>query len=397
MRIALMGDFDTYLLRGLERPQELLPYRLSPGSNLLRGFRELGVGVKDIHILVDTPEVKQVAIEEGPLGILHRLPCPRFSGSACFHLWRRHALLRELGRIQPDILHGHGTEAEYAFTAVTSPYPNVITFHGIMHRVQEIVPPPVLSTRHVARWLEKLVARKARHVISLSQEVETFLREQRSPARCHRIPNAVGPWFFEIQPMRRGDGTRVLLFVGTIYPLKGLLELVEALAGLQGMVSQDIVLRVIGPEAGGDYAARVRRRAQELGVDKQIEWLGIRSEHGVSDALARSDIFVLPSFMENMPMCIAEAFAAGVPVVSTTAGGIPNWVEDGKTGLLVAPGDSKELARALGTLLQDESLRNRLGSAGRARALADYYPRVVAAKTLEVYETILREPASRQA
>src|ERR1035438_10923773 len=165
MRIALAGDFDTYVIRGLERPAHLLPYRLSPGLNLLRGLRELGQA--EVHILVTTREVSTVQVEEGPFGTVHRLSCPPVSGSPTFFLWRRHLILKELARIQPDIVHGQGTEAEYALTAVTSPYPHVITFHGIMHRVHQITPLPLFSLSHVPRWMEKIVVHKARDVISI--------------------------------------------------------------------------------------------------------------------------------------------------------------------------------------------------------------------------------------
>src|SRR5882724_651766 len=160
MRIALAGGFDTYLMRGLERPAHLLPYRLSPGLNLLRGLRELGQ--RDVHILVSTSEVNAVKVDDGPFGTVYRVPCPPASGSPTFFLWRRHLLLKELARIKPDVVHGQGTEQEYAITAVTSPYPHVITFHGIMARVHQVTPPPLLSLNHVPRWIEKLVVRKAR-------------------------------------------------------------------------------------------------------------------------------------------------------------------------------------------------------------------------------------------
>jgi glycosyltransferase involved in cell wall biosynthesis len=389
MRIALIGDFDTFLCRGLERPQELLPCRLTPSLNLLRGFRE--IGLTDIHIVVVTSEVRRPTVDEGPLGVLHRLPCQPLSGSASFFLWRRHSILAELKKIQPDIVHGQGTENASAFTAVTSPYPNVITFHGIMHRVHIVMPPPLFSLSHVTRLIEKVVARKARYVISISHEVEEFLRQRRSRARTFRIPNAMAPCFFEVQrPQRNTDGY-ALLYVGTIDQRKGLLHLVEALAIVQRRLGQLVRLRVIGGGRDGVYGRSVRARAAELGVTEQIEWMGVLNELAVARAMAASDALVLPSFWENMPMCVGEAMAAALPVVSTRAAGIPDWVEEGKTGLLVTPGQSGELADALVTLLSDAGLRERLGATARAKALAQYAPRVVAQKTLEAYESILKE------
>ena len=390
MRIALLGDFDTFLFRGVERPLSRSYYRLSPALNLARGFTELGV--RDIHYLVVTPEVDRLTMDDGPFGTLHRIPQPRGSGSATFFLWRRHLILRELARIQPDIVHGQGTEAEYAFTAVTSGYPNVITVHGIMHRVQRVTPPPLLSLGHVPRWIEKLVVRKAGDVICLSREVEHFFKERGSRARCHSVPNAVAPCFFDVQPEPRAHDGFALLFVGTIYPLKGLLHLVEALAEARKKLGAAILLRVIGHIGGGadaiEYDKQLRRRAEELHIADHIQWLGVLNERDVARQLARSDVLVLPSFQETLPMSVAEAMAAGVPVIATRAGGTPELVEHNQTGLLVTPGKSDELAGALCELLPNVTLRRQFGAAGRAKALAQYAPRVVAAKTLGVYETI---------
>jgi glycosyltransferase involved in cell wall biosynthesis len=275
-------------------------------------------------------------------------------------------------------------------TAVTSPFPHVITFHGIMDRVHRVTPPPLFSLNHVPRWTEKFVVRSVQNVISISQDVDDFLRERKSRARSFRIPNAMAPCFFEVKPEPRTDGRYAILYVGAIQPRKGLIYLVEALARLRDAFDNSLVLRVVGA-SGGTYKDEVMQRAVALNVAGQMEWLGVLKERDVAQVLARSDLLVLPSFWENMPMCIGEAFAAGVPVVSTRTAGIPNWVDHGKTGLLVKPGDSVELADAVGQLLRDEPLRRAMGAAGRAKATAEYLPRVVAEKTLAAYETICRK------
>jgi glycosyltransferase involved in cell wall biosynthesis len=393
MRIALLGDFDTFLFRGLERPPSHGQYRLSPALNLARGFAELGV--KDIHYFVNTPEVDKETVDDGPFGALHRLPCPPLSGTATFYLWRRHIFLKALRRIQPDIVHGQGTEEQYALAAVTSPYPHVITFHGIIHRVHEIVPPPLISPNHVPRFVEKFVVKKAKNVICLSHEVENFLRERNSQARCYFIPNAVAPCFFETQPAPRNENEFTLLFVGTIYPLKGLLHIVEAMPLVQKSAQKTVKLHLIGAVGGGkiaaDYEKLIRNRAAELQIHGQIEWLGVQNERGVAQALTQADVLVSASFQETSPMAVAEAMAAGVPVVATRAGGTSELVDDGVTGLLVAAANAEELAAALAKLCRDSELRRQMGAAARAKALAKYAPSVVAQQTLAVYESICRE------
>jgi glycosyltransferase involved in cell wall biosynthesis len=96
-----------------------------------------------------------------------------------------------------------------------------------------------------------------------------------------------------------------------------------------------------------------------------VELLGDRDD--VPDLLGRSDVFVLSTLSEGMPISILEAMAAGLPVVASEVGGIPEIVVDGETGLLVPPGDADALAGALRRLLDDPELRRRLGAAGRAR------------------------------
>jgi glycosyltransferase involved in cell wall biosynthesis len=392
MRIALLGDFDTYVVRGLQRPAELLPYHLEPGLNLLRGLRE--IGARDVHIVIVTPEVKRVTVEEGPLGTVHRIPRVPLAGAASFFLGQRRAMWKELSEIQPEIAHGQGTEGSYAFTAVTSPYPNVATIHGIMHRIHRASPLPFFSLTHVPRWMEKIVVSRARDVVCISPEVRNFFVERGSAARCHLIPNAVTPCFFAAGESRRLVTEPVALFVGTISPLKDVLTLVEAAARARREWNVPVRLKLIGQRgagaAGERYFRQVRARVEALGLTECVEFCGVRSAEDVATALKESAVLVLPSRQESAPMCVAEAMAAAVPVVATRVGGVPSLVDDNVTGVLVKAEQPSELARAMAAVLKNEALAHRLGEAGRAKALAHHTPRAVAEKTLAVYEEILR-------
>jgi glycosyltransferase involved in cell wall biosynthesis len=113
-----------------------------------------------------------------------------------------------------------------------------------------------------------------------------------------------------------------------------------------------------------------RAALEAAAATAQVELLGERGD--VPEQLAASDVFVLSSRSEGMPMSILEAMAAGLPVVASAVGGIPEIVRDGETGLLVPPGDADALAAALGRLLDDDGLRRRLGAAGRERALDEF-------------------------
>jgi glycosyltransferase involved in cell wall biosynthesis len=95
------------------------------------------------------------------------------------------------------------------------------------------------------------------------------------------------------------------------------------------------------------------------------DWLDRAQRDAVLEA---SDVFVLPSHAEGVPMAMLEAMAFGLPVVTTAVGGIPDVVTDGREGLVVSPGDIDELRQALQTLVDNESLRLDLGRSARLRA-----------------------------
>jgi glycosyltransferase involved in cell wall biosynthesis len=107
--------------------------------------------------------------------------------------------------------------------------------------------------------------------------------------------------------------------------------------------------------------------ARERGLEENVSFDGPLYGEEKAAACRAADIFVHPTREDCFPLVILEAMSAGLPVVASEEGGIPDEVEDGKTGLLFRKGDSADLARCLETLLVDASLRTRMGAAGRDR------------------------------
>jgi glycosyltransferase involved in cell wall biosynthesis len=166
------------------------------------------------------------------------------------------------------------------------------------------------------------------------------------------------------QSLGIGAETPLLGIVGNVIPRKGLLYLVRALPQILAAVP-DARLLVVGGRERGVYAGRVRAAAGQCGVGDAILWTGHRGD--IDELLAALDLYVLPSLEESLPLSVLEAMAAGLPVVASAVGGIPECVVAGETGLLVPPARSEPLAGAIVELLTDPARRRRFGEAGRRR------------------------------
>jgi glycosyltransferase involved in cell wall biosynthesis len=152
-----------------------------------------------------------------------------------------------------------------------------------------------------------------------------------------------------------------LLMLGELGPRKGTPELLAALA------SPALAARAWSATlAGNGPVEKYRAEAAALGLAGRVTLPGWQSGPQARALLAAADIFVLPSLKEGLPIAILEAMAAGAAVISTPVGAIPDAIRDGETGLLVPPGDSAALARAIQRLIDDPGLRARLAAnAGR--------------------------------
>lgn len=179
------------------------------------------------------------------------------------------------------------------------------------------------------------------------------------------------------------DGVHVL-FVGNLLPHKGLSLLVEALLEVS---EEDWRLIVVGDGPDGEPC---RRRLESAGAAGRACFLGRRRAADVEAALAAADLLALPSSQEGLPYVILEAMASARAVVATRVFGIPEMIDDGVHGILVAPGDVEELAAALRRMIGDAPARERMGAAGRARFLAEFTLERQLDTMAALYETLAR-------
>lgn len=193
----------------------------------------------------------------------------------------------------------------------------------------------------------------------------TRQRLQRYAVDPHRIA-VVEPGIDRDEvPARAPSATLRMLCVATLTPRKGHALLIEALARLE---HHDWTLRCAGSlDLDKACAARIARQIDGAGLASRIELLGRLEPEQVRREYAGADLFVLPSYLEGYGMALAEAIAHGLPVISTTAGAIPDTVPP-KAGRLVPPGDVAALSAALDELMRDRAALERLEGAARSVA-----------------------------
>jgi len=165
------------------------------------------------------------------------------------------------------------------------------------------------------------------------------------------------------------EGALLVGLVGRLTPPKGQHHLIDAVARLAG-AGRDVHALLVGHPMDPDYPRRLRRLAEGLGVAGRIHF---QDFHPRPQALmAAMDVVVLASREETFGLVLPEAMRTGVPVVGTDAGGVPEIIDDGESGLLVPPEDPPALAAALARLQDDPALRARLAEAGRREADARF-------------------------
>lgn len=230
-------------------------------------------------------------------------------------------------------------------------------------------PPGRLSTlkkslRHV---LERRAARRFGNVVCVSDALRTHVVEEIGIplAATRTIANGVA-----VPPLApktvAAPGAARLITVGRLAAVKNFGLLIRAFAGLAARWSK-LELHIVGD---GPERTALETLVKQLGLADAVKFLGFRSD--IDALLAQSDLFVLTSLSEGIPMAILEAMRSGLPVVATRVGGVPATVEDGVTGRLVDSGDERALTRALATLIEYPDSAVAMGAAGHARAQREF-------------------------
>lgn len=213
----------------------------------------------------------------------------------------------------------------------------------------------------VGQWLIRSGLRQSHKIIAVSKASARRLRELLPTTQISLIPNGIDTAAFAT-PVRNSDSFVRVLFVGAMGRLKGERDLLEAMQSVVAHHSQVRLLML------GHGAETVTNLCQQNNLSPFIEQLGPVAHEDRHAFFKAADVFVLPSYGEGMPMAVLEAMAAGLPVIATRVGGIPELITDGVEGFLIEAGDQRALAKCLKLLVSDTPLRQQMGAHSRAKA-----------------------------
>ncbi|GGO66816.1 glycosyl transferase [Microbacterium nanhaiense] len=295
----------------------------------------------------------------------------------------------------PEVVHAHfwmsGVASLAAAALGVSPAPPVLqTFHalGTVKRRHQ----GAADTSPAARaWLEPHVARTVTGVIASCSDEAFELRSMGVPSQNISIaPCGVDVTAFSpdgpVEP--RGLAHRIVS-IGRLVPRKGVDLVILALGILAAQGRDDIELVVAGsaegPAARDPEIARLRQIARGCGVEDRVIFRGPVARESVPALLRSADAVVCAPWYEPFGIVPLEAMACGVPVVAAAVGGLIDTVIDGITGMHVPPRDAQAIADALGAILADDRVRDRMGRAGRERVEARYTWDRVAAQVEHAY------------
>jgi len=307
-------------------------------------------------------------------------------------LSRLDALFRQY---RPVVVHTHLLALNYAYPLMIryrTPA-RVYTVHSLAEKDVGLRTAPIVRALAFRYRVGRVVP------VAIAEEVRVSIQKVYGYTNPPLIPNGVPTDEYAPDPDKRVQWRQahgiephatVLVHIGRFAPPKNHALLIEAFAQVHS--DAPLYLLLVG---GGELENAVREQVAGLGLQGRVHFLGVRAD--VADILGASDVFLLSSDYEGNPLSVLEAMAAGLPVVSTAVGGVPELVQHGATGLLVPAGDARALAEAMAQIGFDAPLRAAMGDIARQTALERFDVRVMSHAYAKFYLELLHSSPARSA
>jgi glycosyltransferase involved in cell wall biosynthesis len=336
----------------------------------------------EVHIVACIRQPVRSPEKIAPNTYFHSLVVPQIGWMKTLFQGCVRAARKKIREINPDIVHGQGTEADCSLSAIYSGFPNVLTLHGNMRSVARINGDPPFSYNWVAARLEGFVLPRTDGVVCITRYTQ---RAVAPLARQTWIwPNAVDASFFDVPAAPDASAPPLGLCVGTICGYKNQNDFIRALDPLAAKTKFKILFAggVVKNAYGEEFQKLVRERPW-------CQHVGFLNREQLKAQLQAAAWLALPTREDNCPMVVLEAMAAGVPVLASAIGGVPDLIEDGVTGLLCEPQRPETFRTATARFLDDPDFARRMATTAKEAARQRFHPLVVAQKHREIYRQVL--------
>lgn len=376
MRIVILTTDNREPHKDYENP---LPHFGTAPSALLQGLAM--IPEIEVHVVACIRRFVKSPEKIAPNTYFHSLVVPKIGWMKTLFQGCIRAARKKIREIQPDIVHGQGTEADCSLSAVFSGFPNVLTLHGNMRLISALNREKPFSYMWMAARLEGLTLPRTNGVVCITRYTQDAVKAL--APKTWVLPNAVDKSFFEVQAAPDTSTVPVGLCVGTICPRKNQNAFIRALDQLKEKKFKIVFASEPAPNAYGDEFRRLVRERP------WCEHIGFLSREQLRARLATASFVVLPTREDNCPMVVLEAMAAGVPVLASNVGGVPDLIEPGKTGLFCDPAHPESFAEGIEKLLGGVAAVQQMTKAAKAEAWRRFHPLAVAKAHLEIYRQVL--------
>ncbi len=381
MRLALLTTDNREHLRRYELPEP----QFGPAIEaLVQGFT--GLPGLEVHIISCTQQPMRAPEKLADNLWFHLLDVPKIGWLRTGYQGCVRAVRRKLRELQPDLVHGQGTERECALSAVFSGFPNVVTIHGNMGQVAKSMQARIGNYFWCAGLLERLTLPRTWGVFCNSAYTESVVAPR--ARRTWRVPNAVRREFFAplVAPATVAPAAPVLLNVGVISPYKRQLELLEV-AGQLHRAGHRFELQFIGAaHQGTAYAAEFLRHIQAAETAGYAKYLGSKSLPELISCLDAASALIHTPAEEAFGLVVAEALARNLKFFGARVGGVPD-IARGIEGAELFPLKARaELGDAIAQWLSAGCPRP---TTAAAEIKKRYHPEVIARKHLGIYRAVL--------
>jgi glycosyltransferase involved in cell wall biosynthesis len=376
MRIVILTTDNRELNKDYGNPA---PHFGTAPTALLQGLAMIPEA--EVHVVSCIRRPVQSPEKIAPNTFFHSLVVPQIGWMKTLFQGCVRAARKKIREIHPDIVHGQGTERDCAISAIFSGFPNVLTLHGNMRIIAALNHEKPFSYNWLAARLEGFVLPRTQGVVCITQHTRNAVKDLAQ--RTWVLPNAVDQSFFDVQARPDAFQPPMGLCVGTICPLKNQNAFIRALDPLAGEKRFKIIFA--GEPAREAYGEEFLRLVRER---PWCEHIGFINREQLKARLATASFVALPTREDNCPMVVLEAMAAGVPVMASKVGGVPDLIEPETTGLFCDPARPENFREGVEKLLDNRPWARQLAENARAEALGRFHPRVIAQKHLEIYREV---------